>query len=85
MLSLNVHVVRGSARKGRSVLVLPACAVGRLLLRAVLVAVLPNFLDLLASDYKRWAAAGGTTGAPPRDIEGAVGQLFADVQQDAAA
>ncbi|GAB4823478.1 hypothetical protein N2152v2_010524 [Parachlorella kessleri] len=58
---------------------------GRLLLRAVLVAVLPNFLDLLASDYKRWAAAGGTAGASPRDIEGAVGELFADVQQDPAA
>ncbi|KAL4457371.1 hypothetical protein ABPG75_012236 [Micractinium tetrahymenae] len=50
---------------------------GSLLLRAVLSATLPNFLELLAADYRRWAGlAGAAAGA--RQLDTPVGELFLD-------
>jgi hypothetical protein len=50
---------------------------GSTILKAVLNAALPNFVDLLANDYRRWAAAPEVHGAE-RDMDGASGGgLFA--------
>ena len=49
-----------------------------MLLRAVLSACLPNFLNLLASDYRRWAGLAGTGDAATRQLDAPVGELFTD-------
>ena len=55
----------------------PCPPAGSLLLRAVLTATLPNFLELLAADYRRWAGlAGASAGA--RELDTPVGELFLD-------
>lgn len=57
------------------------CCAGSLLLRAVLTATLPNFLDLLAADYRRWAGVEGPPGGGNgggRQLDAPVGELFAD-------
>jgi hypothetical protein len=64
-------------------LLLPA---GSLLLRTVLAATLPNFLNLLAADYRRWAGLAGTSdgdgdgggSGSGRQLDAPVGELFAD-------
>lgn len=47
---------------------------GGLILKAVMNAALPNFLELLAADYRHWAAGG------VRDTNAVVGDLFAEPQ-----
>ena len=49
---------------------------GSLLLRAILSASLPNFLELLGSDYRQWA--GLDAGAAGRQLDAPVGDLFSD-------
>ena len=49
-----------------------------MLLRAVLSATLPNFLQLLAADYRRWAGLTGTGDAAARQLDAPVGELFSD-------
>lgn len=59
----------------------PLCRAGSLLLRAVLTATLPNFLNLLAADYSRWAGVDdppGGDGGGGRQLDAPVGELFAD-------
>ena len=62
-----------------------AAPAGSLLLRTVLTATLPNFLDLLAADYRRWsgvASSGGDGsdggGGSSRQLDAPVGDLFSD-------
>jgi hypothetical protein len=49
-------------------------------LRAVLTATLPNFIDLLAADYRRWAGTDGDTGCggSVRRLDTPAGELFTD-------
>lgn len=49
-----------------------------MLLRTVLSATLPNFLALLAADYRRWAGIAGTGDSSARQLDAPVGELFAD-------
>lgn len=57
-----------------------------MLLRAVLSAALPNFVSLLAADYRRWAGLSGTGDSAARQLDAPVGELFTDaaaaVQQE---
>lgn len=55
-----------------------AAPAGSMLLRAVLSASLPNFLHLLAADYRRWAGLAGTGDAAARQLDAPVGELFSD-------
>lgn len=49
-----------------------------MLLRTVLTATLPNFLSLLAADYRKWAGLSGTGDAASRQLDAPVGELFSD-------
>lgn len=51
---------------------------GSLLLRTILSATLPNFLALLAADYRRWAGIAGTGDSSARQLDAPVGELFSD-------
>lgn len=51
---------------------------GSLLLRTILSATLPNFLSLLAADYRRWAGIAGTGDSSARQLDAPVGELFSD-------
>ncbi|KAL4858298.1 Protein NRT1/ PTR FAMILY 8.1 [Chlorella vulgaris] len=78
-----------AVRVPRALKVVPSALLGyagSLLLRTVLAATLPNFLNLLAADYRRWAGLAGTSdgdgdgggSGSGRQLDAPVGELFAD-------
>lgn len=44
----------------------------------MLSATLPNFLQLLAADYRRWSGLAGAGSSDARRLDAPVGELFSD-------